>query len=613
MKHNPLQSFAQRGGGIIGCWVLAGMVAAVVLLSACNPVFVPAPTVDDPALLQPDGVEITSTPAPSDGRVAPMPAIDTPVIVEYGDEFAPAGWSADGQLLGIARRSAEFLVDSSGNELAQAQFSEAEYSIFSPLLSPNGQLVALQPKSRGEIQIWYPAGSGVYSKVETAVGSIDDLVFSPDSRLLGVGTYDGEVSVVDVSGCATETDPCGEHLRTIQAHAPGMTRVHFSPDASLVASEGEDRAIHVWRTDDGSLVRTFQGQGVAFSPDGQSIAFQGRGETLRVYRIDDGTLSLAFSNPGLKELVFSPDGRYLAWSYGQTIHLAELGSEVVVHDLERPEWIYDLAFVPDGAGLTWDEWGQAVLWPVAMLLASPASRPAMVESNVESDIRTATVDLETLLDLEQGGSYISGLIDKYELSSIIGPFVESYTVKEVGFSSGASGVLVHAWGSIKAPSFLFLFREENGRARLVDWVPGPNGILKPDLFSGSLPDDLDSVDLFPVESNHGYVLKAYGSGSAGTGLGSTQLTLFEVAEDRLIILFDATQSQFRMGWEDGELSRSQFEYTDLDGDDIKEIIEEGEGCIIVKEDDGWEIAKSSCSGFPTQTYSYDGTKYVKVP
>ena len=239
----------------------------------------------------------------------------------------------------------------------------------------------------------------------------------------------------------------------------------FSPDASLLASEGADGAIRLWRVDDGSLVRTFEGHAAAFSPDGKSIALQGRGNTLRFYRIEDGVLTWAFSNPSLDQPTFSPDGRYLAWISPEGIHLAELGSEVVVHTREYPGYISQFSFLPDGTRLAWIEEGQAVLWPISLLLRDPSNKPTMMESIAETDIRTERIDPKTLFDSEQGGDYLSGLVEKYELSSIENPFAESYTAKPVRFPSGAAGVLVNIGLTGKAPGYLFLFKEEGSQAR----------------------------------------------------------------------------------------------------------------------------------------------------
>ncbi|MCC6175580.1 MAG: PD40 domain-containing protein [Chloroflexi bacterium] len=60
----------------------------------------------------------------------------------------------------------------------------------------------------------------------------------------------------------------------------------FSPDGRTAVSGSADRSIRLWRTGDGSLIRTLTGYttsvvGVAFSPDGQTIASASAGRTVR--------------------------------------------------------------------------------------------------------------------------------------------------------------------------------------------------------------------------------------------------------------------------------------------------------------------------------------------
>jgi hypothetical protein len=104
----------------------------------------------------------------------------------------------------------------------------------------------------------------------------------------------------------------------------GVMTLAYGHNNELVATASQDRTVQVWRLADGALLHTFtlntvtlmleHAETLDFSPDDSLLAVGTRRGGLFVWRVADGTPVLAqpLSGGQVKEVDFSPDGRYLA-------------------------------------------------------------------------------------------------------------------------------------------------------------------------------------------------------------------------------------------------------------------------------------------------------------
>src|SRR5947209_10930277 len=107
------------------------------------------------------------------------------------------------------------------------------------------------------------------------------LAFSPDGRVLGVGTgiYEDSIRFFDAR--------TGARLGVLRGHSDALGSVHFSPDGRTVTVGGlQDGTLRFWDTATGELARTVQrGRDevwlAGYLPDGREIltygGFGGRG------------------------------------------------------------------------------------------------------------------------------------------------------------------------------------------------------------------------------------------------------------------------------------------------------------------------------------------------
>ena len=599
-----------RPGRCSGRW--APVLSAVIALAACTspPPILPVETTTAVVAAQP------ATPASSPPPIATTTQPST--TIRFADGFGPVGWTPDGALYGLSERSAEVVTDATGAQVDMVWSAATTRYPGVAALSPDGRtLVKAGWTDRWGFWLWRLGRAETNRWTGWSGGRIDSFRFSPDGQMLAAGASAGTIGVWDLTQCPDEAEPCGAPLRTLYHRIPGETHAVFTPDGSSVASAGSDGTVRLWRVADGKLLRTFDHRPdyytlpptVAFSPNGVLIAIPGAGETLRIYRVDDGSLVYAFPAPGLQQPVWSPNGRFLAWLSPAGIHLAELGDEVVIHTQARPTPVTSLAFVAEGEQLAAIEPGRAVLWPISLLVQGQPHRPATLRASDLPDIRQETVQRSTLLNEETGGAYLLDLAVSYDLT----PYGaetgwQAFTTAPVTFPSGAEGVLANIGYSGKLYGHLFLFRDEGDHLRLVDWMPGPNGLRLSGFAEHQLSTNLMPVDLFPPGSTHGQTLQVLSAGHAGLGLGENGFTLIEIAENELRYLFEGTEERWTMKIAEGDAMRAQFSYVDLDGDQVKEIIVEQTYCQLFVRNDQWR--EQFCDPFDRTIYRYDGVRFT---
>jgi WD40 repeat protein len=192
------------------------------------------------------------------------------------------------------------------------------------------------------------------------------VAFSPDGRLCGSGSEDGEVRVWDV---ATGLPHGGRHGLTVN-----VCSLAFSPDGRLLAAGGNDTQrgeVKVWDVASGRLLAERADpraltESVAFAPDGRTLAV-GRGASdrsgvLLLWDPEAGRERSVLRQTGLVTAVaFSPDGTSLAAAYHEQYPGGRPGFVLELWDpragRQKASWvarqwmIRTLAFSPDGKTL----------------------------------------------------------------------------------------------------------------------------------------------------------------------------------------------------------------------------------------------------------------------
>ncbi len=192
-------------------------------------------------------------------------------LAKEGISFYALAYSPDSRRIVSAGFSVQ-LWDLETGELVKALGGGQDFFLTAVAYSPDGKRIASD--SGKAVWLWDAERGGCvrFKPLRGHTRGVACLAFSPDSKRLVSGSYDGTLRIWSAED--------GAPLQTLTGHTGSVTSVVYSPDGTLIASlgwsrGGPERPIRLWDAQTGRLVGMIQGVyygPLAFSPDGRALA-----------------------------------------------------------------------------------------------------------------------------------------------------------------------------------------------------------------------------------------------------------------------------------------------------------------------------------------------------
>lgn len=260
-------------------------------------------------------------------------------------------------------------------------------------VAPDGKWFAVGD-SEGTLRVWSLTDKSEIATKQLYTNDIQDLAISPDGKEIATISYDSEITIWSV--------PEFNEKKKFEVTTKFVKQLEYvAPQVLAVAGE----TISAWNTSTGKLDRELSADryctALARSPDGMKFVFGGD-EKLVIWDIQNGKAEAEITQEvsGREQIVFSPDGKYLAANSGGTVQLWNLAERRITQVIEGFGWaISDVCWLPETNLLAIaSEIGVTRIWGTAQQGAAVGLKP-LHPPLAKYDVPATPVQKQEVLDL----------------------------------------------------------------------------------------------------------------------------------------------------------------------------------------------------------------------
>ncbi len=145
--------------------------------------------------------------------------------------------------------------------------------------SPDGRLIAAA-LANGTIVVWSIEAGEVVTTLTGLGEAVTEVTFSNSGILIAAGAIDGDAAIWDIeprAGLEAPDETLNPSILLEDGHRDVFSAIEWSPDDSLLATGSSDDSVTLWDTVGGTIIRKLRGHelgvgAVTFSSDGRRLA-----------------------------------------------------------------------------------------------------------------------------------------------------------------------------------------------------------------------------------------------------------------------------------------------------------------------------------------------------
>jgi WD40 repeat protein len=318
-------------------------------------------------------------------------------------------------------------ISDAGNPSQLKTFSTNSTEISCLDFSPDGRLLVMGSKDQ-TVKLWDindPSNPVLLSNFSANHGAISNLAFTPDSNMLATGNEDKTIALWNIS--VPDTPKLGLSL---PGHSEPITALSFNTDGRVLVSASEDKALIIWdiqnaqRHSESTILSNPQVpvSSIAFSPRDNKLLAAGYGDgTVLIWNPNEsGSISVQSKSKPAEEfgtaitsLAFSLAGDMLiTGSQNNKINFWDIGQLPKITKLSQlpgsPAYLFALALSPDGKFLITTAAGMDSLGFINLWNIDSPQNPTQVDMQ---DLPSLGMELRQLVTSPTGKLFVSANVN----------------------------------------------------------------------------------------------------------------------------------------------------------------------------------------------------------